>query len=487
MFLSPIVLSFLFFLLMFVVIGVLSVLKQKSTNEDYLLAGQNIKPWLAALSAVATNNSGYMFIGMIGFTYLTGISSIWLMIGWLVGDLFASLFIHAKLRVASEKRNAMSFASTLSNWSGKDFKSVRIVGGILTILFLGTYAAAQFSAGSKALHVLFGWDYSFGAIIGSIIVVLYCWAGGIRASIWTDAAQSFVMIAAMATLLGVAIAESGGIGDFWTSLAQVGPHFLDPIPRNLPLGGVAGPILFIMGWFAAGFGVVGQPHIMVRFMTIEHPKQMARIRLYYYSWYFAFYMLTIGVGLSARLFLPEIGQFDPELAMPSLAQLLLPEVLIGLILAGLFSATMSTADSQILSCSAALTCDLFPGQSKGNYILAKSATVLTAFIALLIALNRNESVFQLVLVSWSALASAFAPLLTVYALKQRPSEPVAVSMMLVGFGVMLAWYLSGLSEVLYDIVPGMLAGFLVFIFASLYTACFKSKTSDKNASSCENI
>src|SRR5690606_10269829 len=120
---------------------------------------------------------------------------------------------HKNLRIQSEEQSSLSFGSTISRWKGKDFRTLRRLGGLITILFLGVYAAAQLNAGSKALHALLGWDYESGAIIGAIIVLLYCFAGGIRASIWTDAAQSFVMIGAMALMFFISIAEIGGISE----------------------------------------------------------------------------------------------------------------------------------------------------------------------------------------------------------------------------------------------------------------------------------
>lgn len=188
-----IMISFGFFLMLFVGVGILSTLKQKATTEDYLLAGRNVSPWLVALSAIATWNSGFMFIGMIGLTYTLGLSAMWLAIGLIVGDYIMSTFVHARLRQNSEKHESLTYAGALATWNGTNYRWVRLVGGLVTVLFLCAYAAAQLNAGSKALHVLFGWDYSVGAIIGCVMVVAYCFAGGIRASIWTDAAQSIVM------------------------------------------------------------------------------------------------------------------------------------------------------------------------------------------------------------------------------------------------------------------------------------------------------
>jgi len=348
-----VLISFIAFLLLFVLIGVLSVKKRKKNSQDYLLAGQSVKPWLVALSAVATNNSGYMFIGMIGFTYTSGLQSIWLMVGWILGDLIIGSFVFKGIRGVTEKNDILSYGGLISRWHGTEFKKLRFLVGLITVIFLGVYAAAQFKAGSKALHVLFGWDYSTGAIIGSVIVFLYCLSGGIRASIWTDAAQSIVMIFAMTMLFVVGVSNVGGFSEYISQLDAVAPGFLSVRPTGLLMDNSIGIMLFILGWIFAGFGVVGQPHIMVRFMTLDDVKNINKTRAYYYIWYIAFYTITIGVGLTARLILPETSTFDAELALPMISQKLLPEILIGVVLAGIFSATMSTADSQILSCSAA--------------------------------------------------------------------------------------------------------------------------------------
>jgi len=461
-----VLISFIIFLLLFVAIGALSALQSSKTSQDYLLAGQSVKPWLTALSAVATNNSGYMFIGQIGFTYMYGLHSAWLMIGWIFGDFISSLFVHKNLRVKTEENKVKSFASAISSWSGEDFKYLRIIGGIVTILFLGTYAAAQFNAGGKALHVLFGWDYTTGAVIGSVIVLVYCLAGGIRASIWTDAAQSFVMFGAMTLMVFTAVQEVGGFNAFIEALHNVAPGYMNVLPPENGMGPFFGPGLFILGWFMAGVGVIGQPHIMVRFMAMDKPEDLTRTRIYYYGWYTTFAALTIGAALAARLLIPEVSDFDAELALPSLAHILLPEVLVGLVLAGLFAATMSTADSQVLSCTAAITNDVAPNTFK-SYRSNKMATVLVTAVALGIVFMGNDSVFSLVLIAWSALAAAFGPLLIVYALGQQPSQKLALSMLFGGMAGMLVWRLTGLNSIMYEVAPGVISGLAIFVIAKL--------------------
>jgi len=449
--------SFLSFMLLFVVIGGLSYLQSKKTAEDYLVANRSMAPWLVGLSAVATNNSGYMFTGMIGFTYSTGLSSIWLMIGWIVGDLAASLSIMKRLRQMSEKRDLHSFGGLLADWHGEGFNKLRRISGLLILIFLGAYAAAQFNAGSKALHVLFDWDLKTGAILGAVLVLFYSFMGGIRASIWTDVAQSFVMLISMAIMMVIGITHAGGSELVLSQLHSVNTAYMNWFPDD----GWPGIILFILGWVFAGFGVAGQPHIVVRYIALDNVSHIGRFRLWYYGWFVAFYAATIVVGLLARLLLPDVNGFDAELALPSLALQILPEALVGLMLAGLFAATMSTADSLVLSCTASVSRDLFPDH-KAGYWQTKIITVVVVVSALCIALWGYSSVFQLVLVAWGLLAAAFAPLLLIYAMGQKPTEIQAIIMMFSGVMTLLIWRWFGLSDLVYEILPAMIAGLLAF-------------------------
>lgn len=464
--------SFSFFLLLFIAIGLLSALKSKRTSADYLLASSSQKPWLVALSAVATNNSGYMFIGMIGYSYTNGISVFWIMLCALLGDFCASLFVHKNLRINSAKSHSLSFAETLSKWGGTNYRILRIVSALIITVFLSIYAAAQLRAGGKALHVLFGLDYATGSIIGAAIVLGYCLAGGIRASIWTNASQSVVMIASMTILFGMSLHEIGGFSNFIVSLKAVSPQYFSIFPQNLLFNQGLGLALFLVGWFFGGFGVIGQTHVMTSFMTMNKPESIKKVRYYYYSWYIGFFALTIATGLAARLLLPTTLGFDAELAFPSLSQQILPQILVGLVLAGLFSATMSTADSQILSCSAAITNDLLT-KKHASYFAAKLATILVAIAAMLVAVFDSQSVFALVMIAWLALACSFAPVITIYALGGKMSQKLALTCMLVGFSAMMIWRHFDLGKSVYEAAPGIIAGILPYFIVKLYQRIFR--------------
>tara|TARA_B100001057_G_scaffold113398_1_gene111729 strand:- start:81 stop:1487 length:1407 start_codon:yes stop_codon:yes gene_type:complete len=460
-------LSFCLFLLLFTFVGFLSVLRKKNTSQDYLLANQEIKPWVAAISAISTSNSGYMFIGQIGFTYVYGLQSVWLMFGLIFGDFVSSLFVHKNLRQKSEQLKAFSFVNTISKWHGDNYKYVQLLGGFIVLIFLSTYAAAQLNAGSKSMYVLFGLDYRLGSIVGGIIVLLYCFAGGIRASIWTDVAQSIVMIIAMLLMVIFGINEIGGFSIFVNELQKVSPDYMKWFPSTSFSDFFLAPYMFVLGWFFSGIGVIGQPHVMVRFMTINKTKNIPKTRIYYYTWYFLFYSLTILAAFVARLLIPETENLDPELALPTLATNLLPEFFVGIVLAGIFAATMSTADSQILACTASITNDLLLNK-KNNYLVNKLVTVVVTVFVVTIALNDNKNVFNLVLMSWSTLACCFSPLLIIYSLRQKVSEFVSLCMMIIPLIILLIWRYYGLNNLIYEVAPGIISGILTFFIFKLF-------------------
>ena len=459
----PIALSFIAFLLLFIGVGIYSASRKKNTTADYLLASRNVNPWLTGLSAFATAHSGGMFISTIGWTYQVGISSVWLLVGWFLGDYLAWFFIHKPLRIVSEETSSETIGAFLAQ-KPQENRSIAAVSALITIAFLGAYAAAQLLAGSKALHVIFGWNYDWGIILGASIVVTYCFSGGIRASIWTDALQSVLMMVAMIMLLVIAVAACGGLGGLWQQLGAMDPTLIDPIPHNLQYGFG----LFLLSWLIAGVGVVGQPHIMVRAMVLDSAENIGITRNIYAISYVIFSTAAVIVGLTSRVLLPElINGGDSELALPQMAIELLPALLIGVILAGIFSAVISTADSQILSCSAALTQDLFPGMAH-SYKLVKVGTLIVTAIILAIALASNKNMFALGVFAWSALASGLGPILMLRVWRFPVSALVGVTMMLVGIATAAMWNgVLKLSGSIYEVLPGMLAGFLVYGIARL--------------------
>ncbi len=462
---EAVIASFAVFLLGFTAIGLLSARRRKDTTEDYLVAGRSVSPWLTALSSVATNNSGFMFIGLIGFAYTSGLKALWLQLGWLMGDMVAWAWVHRRIRITSGKHRLNSVPALVGTHAdGTASRPIVIVAAILTLFFLGGYAAAQLKAGSTTLTVLFGWDESVGALIGAFIVVAYCFAGGLRASIWTDAAQSIVMIIAMAVLVGVGWSHVGGPGDLVGALEAKDAVLVDP-SNDLAFG----TALYILGFAFGGFAAIGQPHIVIRSMAIEAAEAVPKARLIYFVWLVPFSFACIATGLYANIMLPELLEGVPkelveataEQALPQMAMTYLPEVLIGVTLAGIFAATMSTADSQLLACSAAVTQDLVP-RWRHSVVASKVATLAVAALALTIALAATKGVFDLVLLAWAALGASIGPVLLVRVMGGPLPGWLGVVMMLSGILTVVVWGESPWGAALYKQLPGMAVPLILY-------------------------
>lgn len=451
--------SFIVILGIFFTIGLASVVKSKGTKSDYYLANQSVSPLFSGLSAVATNNSGFMFIGVIGYTYTVGLAAVWLMLGWIIGDFLASFLIHRQLHSATIKTGEASYTGVLATWTGGNMLAWRRISAVLILIFLGVYAAAQISAGSKALESVLAWNRTTGALIVALMVLSYSVAGGIRASIWTDVAQSIVMMLAMIIMVVCGIEAFGGMHSVISAWQEI-PGYFDLAPKSTFLPGVMGAVLFLLGWLVAGLSVIGQPHVMVRFMALNNAKSMNVARFYYYSFFTLFYALATIAGMLARLHLPDLNQLDPELALPKMAVQLLHPALVGVVLAGIFAATMSTADSLVLSCSAVITHDLLPGSAE-QQVVRKLVTAIVTGLALFIALYASSNVFDLVIMSWSVMAAAFAPLLILLASGRVLTEKSAIIIMFTGVAIVLLWRYAHLQSVLYEGLPGILLALLL--------------------------
>ncbi|MDI9244677.1 sodium/proline symporter [Marinobacter sp. CHS3-4] len=454
--------SFISVLCIFLIIGISSIRKKHDDVNDYLTAGYNTPAWIIGLSSVATNNSGYMFIGLVGYTWVAGVSAFWVAFGWLVGDWFVWQGFHRRLREYSEKHPVNTIPALTSQNPALESSPLRIVSAVLTLLFLSVYAAAQLKAGSKALHVMFDWPVWLGAVLGAVVVVLYSFAGGLRASIWTDVAQSFVMLFGMVVLCIAAILNAGMPWTLADQLYAIDPKLLDWTPDHLAFGTAA----FVLGWVAAGIGAIGQPHILVRTIALRSPEDVPAARRVYFAWYIPFALMTVIIGLYARSMLAG-DLVDPELTLPTMAQVYLPEVLTGMVLAAIFAATLSTADSMLLSCSAAISQDLIPrfGQS---YVRTKIGTLGITLVVLVVALSAPANVFTLVVFAWSALGGTLGPVIVLRVLKVRLTRPTALLMMLAGFVTLITWQALGYSEAMYELMPALAVSFGVYFLMRLF-------------------
>jgi len=457
---SIIIYSFLGFVSCFLLIGLMSVRQRRKSAEDYLLASRNINPAFVGLSCAASTASGFGFTGMIAFGYMMGLSGAWFIFGLIFGSFVTLYFSSRRFRVYSKRHKAVSYTEYITaGVTGKknNIRLFQIIIGIISMVAVTLYAAAQLTAGSKALHVLFEWDYNVGAIMGAIIVLLYCWAGGIRASIWTDVAQIIVMYFAMSLLMIVALANIGGFSGLYEGLKAIDPNLVTVFPQNNPFG----PLMFILGCISVGVSFIGFPHVMVRFMTLKKSKHSTQALMWYEGSYAAFYITAYIVALCTRVLIPDAELFDKELALPEMAIQMLPEILVGVILAGIFAGTISTADSLILSGTANLSRDIF-NKYKDSYSFMKLGTLAMTGAALTIALFGSKSVFDLVMFVIAIMGAGFAPLMIVRVMRWQLPDWLAMAMVLGGLAVAVYWRMEGFHKSVFDSFPGMVAALSIY-------------------------
>ena len=446
--------SFLIFFCLFTGIGLASALWRKNTIDDYFLASREMPAWLVALSFGATITSGATFIGFAGLAYAKGIIAVYTVAALTIGDHIGWAIAGNKIRRKAHERQLHTYPSLIGKLGNIDQNIVTAIAAVLTIVFLGTYCAAQLVAGAKIGENLFGWDYEIFIVIGAAVLLAYCWAGGIRASIWTDAVQAFMIFFSLLVLIVAGLNEIGGFGVMWQKLTEIDPALTNPFQaQSIPV---------IVGWLAFGIAILGQPQLMVRHMVSKSDEDLLLARRIYLTWRWSVLLLACVSGMVARVLIPSTEIFDAELSIPMLWEDLLPPVLVGMLLAGLFSATMSTADSLLLSASSALTQHLIP-KWRDSYMLARLGTVFVITLIVSIALVASKGVLALVILAWGGLGSALAPMIIVQLFGARPSQRLVLTMMATGFVTTVFWrYGLGLHKELLDLVPGMVVGFAVF-------------------------
>ena len=448
--------SFLLFMCAFAGIGLASMWVKEDTTDDYLVAGRGMHPALAALSAVSTWNSGYMFIGFIGFTYTMGYSIIWIGLGSMVGQIVAWVWLYKFIQQAANERGVRSLSSLVSDVTGSPEAKL---AAVLSVLFLAVYAAAQLTSGGKALYVMLGWSEVIGILIGFVLVVAYCYAGGIRASIWTDAAQSSVMIIGSSLLCYVALGEVGGFSGLHDGLEGQNANLTSIVPADLNFG----VTLWIFAFFLGGLSVAGQPQVVSRVMTLGTDEDRKTAMLWFFAWQTPFLIIMVIIGLASRVVFTE-SDFDPELGLPMLAMETLGPFWVGLILASIFAATMSTADSQVLACTAAFTDDVMPEISQ-DHKKTKIVTLIIAAFATAISIfglyvPGGDSVFALVVLAVYGLGSIFVPILIIRWAGYEPDTNHTMAMMLAALVTVILWSVSGFGDDIFPSVPGMGAAFI---------------------------
>lgn len=470
-----IITTFFVYLAMMLAIGAWAW-KRTKDSADYFLGGRTLGPWPAALSAGASDMSGWLLLGLPGYAFASGMEAFWLAGGLFIGTWLNWLFVAKRLRTYSQvSNNSLTLPEFFKNRFRDNSRTLQVVSAFFILLFFLFYTSAGLVAGGKLFETVFGLDYTLAVAIGTACIISYTFFGGFLAVSWTDLIQGLLMSAALLLVPIVAIQTSTESTSVINQLHELNPELLNPFTSSdgSPLGFIA--IFSLAAW---GLGYFGQPHILARFAGIRSTDDIPTARRIAVVWSGISMLGAIMVGLTGLLYMTSnnISLADGETIFMILVNALFHPLIAGVLLAAILAAIMSTADSQLLVSSSALAEDFYKAvlrpDASPKQVLAvgRLSVVVIALIALSLAMTPDSSVLDLVSYAWAGFGAAFGPVLIMSLFWRRMNRNGALAGIITGGITVVVWkQLTGGLFDIYEIAPGMLFAFVAIIIVSRFT------------------
>lgn len=468
---TPLLITFGIYLLAMVGIG-LAAWRSTSNLDDYILGGRSLGGFVTALSAGASDMSGWLLMGLPGTLFLTGVSEAWIAIGLCVGAWMNWRFVAGPLRVYTERTdNALTLPDYFTTRFAANGKLLRIVSAVVILVFFAVYCASGIVAGARLFESVFGLPYAQALWWGAAATILYTLIGGFLAVSWTDTVQASLMIFALLLTPIIVIIGVGGPGETLNVIEQVDPSRLQWI------GG--GGVIAAISALAWGLGYFGQPHILARFMAADSLAVIPQARRIGMTWMVLCLLGAITVGLSGIAWAaqnPELAaalKENPERVFIVLTEALFNPWIAGILLSAILAAVMSTLSCQLLVCSSALTEDFYHGfvrPKAGERELVwvgRAAVLAVALLAIFIARDPDSRVLGLVSYAWAGFGAAFGPVVLISLFWGRMTGTGALLGMLAGAVTVILWKFTG--SPLYEMVPGFIASTVAIVVGSLLT------------------
>ena len=463
--------SMIIYFVAMIVIG-LWAYQRTDDMDDYMLAGRNLGPLSTALSAGASDMSGWLLMGLPGAFYLSGMSTMWLPIGLTVGAWLNWRYTAPRLRTYTEVAdNSLTIPTFLSSRLHDGSRLIQIGAGVIILVFFTFYVSSGMVAGGRFFEASFGVDYRLGMVLVAGITVLYTLVGGFLAVAYTDVVQGLMMVTALIAVPVAGLLRLGGPDPLISTINELDPG-------TWALWGASTSLMGIVSAAAWGLGYFGQPHIIVRFMALETPQQAKAGRRIGIGW---MALACLGAAATALVgiatYRRDTGRLpDPETVFISLGQLLFHPLVAGFMLAAILAAIMSTISSQLLVSSSALVEDLHHAfkrkelSEKRSVLLGRVAVMIVSVVAALMAWQANDSILDLVSFAWAGFGAAFGPVVLLALYWRRLTRWGALAGMATGAVVAAVWAnLSGGVFDLYELLPGFVANLVVTIAVSLST------------------
>ncbi|MEP1447226.1 MAG: sodium/proline symporter PutP [Paraglaciecola sp.] len=456
--------------------------KQSSTDvEGYMLGGRSLSPKVTALSAGASDMSGWMLMGLPGAMYVSGLSSAWIAVGLAIGAYLNYIWVAPRLRIYTElAKNALTIPDYFANRFNDSSHSLRLISSIVIVVFFTLYTSSGVVAGGKLFESSFGLSYEMGLYVTAGVVVAYTLLGGFMAVSITDFVQGCIMFISLILVPVVVLFELEGFSGAAAQLGTYDADFLDLfINASNGQAMTAIGVISLLSW---GLGYFGQPHIIVRFMAIRSVKDIKTARRIGISWMLISISGALATGLLGLAYVTKTQgtMQDPETIFIYLSQILFHPLISGFLLGAILAAIMSTISSQLLVTSSSLTGDFYQAflrkdASQQELVTAGRISVaLVALVAIFIAYDRDSTILDLVSNAWAGFGAAFGPLVLISLVWKKMTRLSAILGMLSGAITVLIWIyapitINGqlLSAWVYEIVPGFLVSSVTIIVVSL--------------------
>ncbi|EAI7062882.1 sodium/proline symporter PutP [Campylobacter coli] len=469
---TPIAIMFVAYAALMLYIGFYFYRQNKNT-EDYFLGGRSLGPVVSALSAGASDMSGWLLMGLPGALYASGLIESYIAIGLSIGALLNWSFVAKRLRIyTSVIANSITIPDYFETRFDDDKHILRIVCAIVILIFFTFYVSSGLVGGAKLFEATFGIRYEYALTTGTLIIVAYTFLGGYKAVCWTDLLQGLLMMGALIVVPAVMLYHLGGFGEAMAVIEEIKPNAL-----SMGKGIGALSIVSALAW---GLGYFGQPHILVRFMSIRSTKDIPAATFVGISWMVISLIGACFIGLLGIAYVHkfELTLQDPEKIFIVMSQLLFNPWIAGILLSAILAAIMSTASSQLLVSSSTIAEDFYKrifnkeASNKTVMNLGRIGVLLVALVAFVISTDKESSVLSIVAYAWAGFGASFGSVMLFSLFWSRMTRIGAILGMITGAVMVVLWknYLAELFNFpIYEIVPGFVAASAVIIIASLLT------------------
>jgi len=460
----PTLITFIAYFILLLSIGFFFY-RRSASIEDYLLGGRGMGSWVTALSAQASDMSGWLLMGLPGAIYLGGTGQVWIAVGLFIGTVLNWILVSARLRVYTQKTNAITLPCFFEARFRDPTGLLRIVSAIIILIFFAIYASSGLVATGKLFESTFEIPYHAAVVIGGFIIIAYTFLGGFMAVCWTDLLQGALMVMAIVIVPLLTYHKAGGIDAISKAMEakDISTSLLSEAGK-LPMA-----LCLIISSMAWGLGYFGQPHILVRFMSIKSVDKLKRSMTIAIVWVLLSLSGAVIVGFIGIAMYDGLTDGEQEKVFIYMIRDLFNPWFGGILLAAIFSAIMSTIDSQLLVSSSALSedfyCKAIKKQATDKEIVwvGRACVIIISVIALVMALDRDNTILGIVAYAWGGFGAAFGPLVLFALFSRKTSWQSALAGMVTGTVVLVLWKQIGFGEKMYEIVPGFAANCLTIL------------------------